>query len=349
VAEVRNQAVTGISNTEQEGFIAASLKRLGWEVVFRATTIDALRKYLDRNPEVQLLLSDDFRGISEVLDQDPIIFRGRSHPFLSGGIDLPESDQELSLILQNSLLQRQGQPLRIPPHSGTLIAFASIGRGHGTTTIALNVAQEIALNGSSVLFIDGHVFHPQVAHMYSFNGLTKSIKVTEFGFSVTEVSSLEWLHSILVDLARFEYIIVDLGELLISEQTHGGRRFGDIFLAWIVQSCSQLNIVLPSGDHRLEEIPAKLRLLGSLSPALHPDLIIAASSVLGKRDRERIQMEAKEVTGLDSFIYPRDNRSLDLVKKGSGTLATSAPKSHLRLELNTHLATYQRRINRLSS
>ncbi len=349
MGELKYRAVTGISNTEQEGFIAASLKRIGWEVVFRATSIEALRRYLDANPDVQLLLSDDFKGIGDFLDLNPIIFRGHSHSSLGVGIDLPNSDHELVQILQDSILQRQGQPVRLPPYAGNLFAFSSIGRGIGTTTIAFNVAQEIALSGSSVLLIDGNFFHPQVAHLYSLNGLTKAIKVTEFGFSATEIASLERLHAIIADLGRFDYVIVDLGEFLISEQTLGGRRIGDIFLTWTLQSCTQLNLILPSDDLQLDQIPNKLAFARSIAPSPHIDLIVAASEAIGKRDREKIQHEVREATGLDSFIYPRDMRSLDLVKKASGTLATSAPKSLLRLELITHLAGYQRRINRLSN
>jgi len=346
--EAKKFVVTAIRDMNQESFVAATLSQLGWIVIYRATSLEGLKAFIGGESQVVVIASDDFRGIETLQFLALIIIRGKSQ-LVSSPADLnPVTAQDLQMIMQAQLHDVTRSELRIQPFAGKLEAFGSIGRGVGLSTIALNVAHEYSLNGEQICLIDCNLENPFFAKYLQLNGIRDGAQKTRYGFSVSEIDSPKSFQSLVTSSSHSDYLIVDLGQLLISSRTSIGRRLRDLTLTWVIQSMNALHLATRNNADDFRELRRVLTEIRVLSPQVPIHHIITLDEAVGRRDREKIAVSAREVTGLDVSIFSRDKKSVATAAMARAPLEPSTPKSLLRNEIVHHLDDAPKRINLLS-
>lgn len=315
--------VTAIRDMEQEGFIAASLRRSGWEVIYRATSVSALKDKLREYPKALLLSSDDFGDISEIHSGPAIQLRGRSHPLTASSSLNPQSDLELAEIIR-----KQGSATNsrhISATSAKVIAISSIGGRTGATTLAITAAEQIALAGRKVLLVDGNRFHPRIAYHFQLHNIRGEIAETPYGFSICEATDIQGLNSLASEANKFQSIIIDLGSIPVARV--GGQRIEDLTMTWAINSRASQLITARDDDFSIAQIT---RNLSEEERALRPGeatIFLAPSKILSRRERKQVIEERSKLLANQVDIFSRDLRSVERMDKSHSTLNFSAPSS----------------------
>jgi len=315
--------VTAIRDMEQEGFIAASLRRSGWKVLYRATSATALKAKISEYPTALLLYSDDFGDINEIHPGPSIQLRGRSHPLTASSSLNPQSDLELA-----ELIRAQGSATKtrhISATSAKVIAISSIGGGTGTTTLAITIAEQLAQTGRKVLLVDGNRFHPRIAHHFQLHNIRGEITETQYGFSIYEATDLQGLNALASQANLFQSIVIDLGS--ISAAKVGGQRIEDLILTWAINSRARGLITARDDEFSIDQIT---RYLGQEERALSPGevaIFLAPSKILSRRERKQVSEERSMLLATQVNIFSRDLRSVEKMEKSHSTLNVSSPSS----------------------
>lgn len=312
-------AITAIADSRTESFVAASLVRQGWEVIFRALSYQDLKFYLDQDDcgEVPVFLSPDLRGIapqSERSIRREILISTR-----------PKSDFEIAELLRERDLPAQRVRPNLPPHI-KVIGFASIGRGVGTSTLALNLAQELTLHGAKALLIDAHPRSPYLSHHTGLFGLTRGVLISAFHVALLETPSpATALQEKLFEIGEFEYLIVDCGEIYRANEMVSGRRYEEAAFEWLSMHGSELIVVREELEAKRAINQERLDELGRL--AIKPQI----SHLINKCDpAQKKRLTSQHET---ASIFTRDTRSILSMERERSTLAQCAPKSQLRHDL----------------
>ena len=142
-------AITAISDAQGEGFITASLERQGWQVIYRALAHQELIQFFDsiNNQVVTLFTSSDFASLSASLINN-------QWPHINTIVldVIPTNDHDFSEIIRGGTEVKSHNWAKVP--SIPILTFTSFGRSVGTSTIALNIAAELAEMGSEVLLVE---------------------------------------------------------------------------------------------------------------------------------------------------------------------------------------------------
>lgn len=315
--------VTAIRDMEQEGFIAASLRRSGWKVIYRATSITALREKLIENPTALLLSSDDFGDISEIHQGASIQLRGRSHPLTASSSLNPQSDLELAEIIRTQGFTANTR--HISATSAKVIAISSIGGRTGATISAITIADQIAQFGRKALLVDGNHRHPKIAYHFQRHNIRGEITETQYGFSICEVADIQGLNSLASQANHFEIIIIDLGSISVARDV--GQRVEDLTLAWTTNSRARELITARDDDFSIDQT---MRYLAQERRALRQGeatIFLAPSKVLSRRERRQVVEERSKLFATEVDILSRDLRSVEKMEKSHSTLNLSSPSS----------------------
>ena len=345
MAKDATTVITAIRDMHQEGFIAAALSRLGWKVSLRATDLDSLSKQIAENPECLVVASDDFKGVEKIEVRNRILLRGLSQALVSGAVVSPVSDSELHHLM-NSISQGSSEKsVKYPKIETSVITVASLGRNVGTTTVAINLASEIALQGRSVLLVDCHSAHPSISSYLVLYGLREKIIDSEFGFSATEIAGSERLLELSELASDFDVVVIDLGELLLSERTTVGGRLSDVLSTWALKSSQRLHIVSNVSDLGNQELLRRLHALNKVAEVSYIDRVIKLSEITNKREILRLKKSSEDELGISTFIYPYDRKAMQAIRRDQRPLAQIAAKSVLRAEIQSHLQACENRVH----
>lgn len=315
--------VTAIRDMEQEGFIAASLRRSGWKVIYRATSVTALKAKLIEYPTALLLSSDDFGDINEIHPGPSIQLRGRSHPLTASSSLNPQSDLELAEIIR-----AQGSATNtryISATSADLFSISSIGGRTGATTLAITIAEQVARSGRKVLLVDANRFHPRIAYHFQLHNIRGEIAETHFGFSICEATDIQGLNYLASQANHFQTIIIDLGSIPASKV--GGQRVEDLTLAWAINSRARELITARDDDFSTDWINRSLADEGRSLRAGEATIFLTPSKVLSRRERKQVIEERSKFLALEVDIFSRDPRSVEKMEKSHSTLYMSSPSS----------------------
>jgi hypothetical protein len=336
MAKDATTVITAIRDMHQEGFIAAALSRLGWKVSLRATDLVSLSKYIAENPDCFILASDDFKGIEKIEVRNRILLRGLSQALVSGAVASPVSDSELHHLMTSISRSNSEKSVNYPKIEASVLTVASLGRNVGTTAVAINLASEIALQGGSVLLVDCHSAHPSISSYLVLHGLREKIIETEFGFSATEIASTERLLELNERASGFDVVVIDLGELLLSERTTVGGRLGDVLTTWALKSSQRLHIVSNLNHPGNDELARRLQILSKVAEVPYIDRVMKLSEITNKREVLQLKKSSEDELGIPTFIYPYDRRAMQAMRRDQRPFAQTAAKSVLRAEIQSH-------------
>jgi hypothetical protein len=223
--------------------------------------------------------------------------------------------------------------------------LGSIGRSVGTSTVALNFAQEIYLQQESTLLVDANFSHPTFSQYFDLHGISRTTKESQSGFSISEIVQIDDVHRINNSVEEFRRLVVDLGQLRITERTAVGRRLEDVATSWALHSMSSLHIVTRNSVEDFKKFHSMVVEISRISPLPAIHHLIILDEVLGRRERERVAVTARETTGVAASIISRDRKSVQGAAIQRSTLAASAPKSLIRNEILIHLNDCDKRGN----
>jgi hypothetical protein len=321
-------AITAIGDAQGEGFIAASLERQGWQVLYRALAANELTQFLDTLDlqEATLFTSGDFASGSTHYLRNLKSTIKEIH--LS---KIPTNDHDFSEIIRGSTKDVAQIWSTLP--SIPIVTFTSFGRTVGTSTIALNVASELAGQGARVLLIDAHVRSSFLSSYLQIFGVNREVMRTPFGFSIFEAHDVESFTKIEQELAQYEILLIDIGEVWQPAKAISGLRAEDFAFSWAAHYSTEMITISCAQGRSLNEVRNSLSELEEL--AIKPKLSYLINNSQNYSPKERILQEKKverELHCLPTFL-PRDERAVQRAKAASSTLAQSAPKSALRAEI----------------
>jgi hypothetical protein len=321
-------AITAISDAQGEGFVAASLERQGWQVLYRALTPYELSQFLDtlEAQEATLFISADFASDVSHNSKNlkPIINVIRLN-------EIPTNDHDFSEIIRGST-KEMGHPWSIFP-SIPIIAFTSFGRTVGTSTIALNVASELAAQGSRVLLVDAHLRSPFLSRHLRIFGVNRDVMRSPLGFSIFEAHRAEDFAKIEAEIAEYEFLFIDLGEIWQPESAISGYRIEDYPFTWAAHYATDLISVSSEQGASLQEVRDSLKMLAELALKARISHLFNFSQIYSPKELKIQQIRVEDELHCRTTFLPRDDRAAERAKAASSNLVQSAPKSALRAEI----------------
>lgn len=316
---------------EQEGSIAAALQRSGWKVMFRATSPDLLLKNLERYPEAFLILSDDFLDPREISRGNTALLRGRTQAISTVGAAIPKSDFELVELLRSLRSEKETVRKVIPATQREVVAFASTQGGVGTTTMAINVADQIAALGKKVLLVDACSGRGSIAEHFEVHDIRGKVKELNESLSLFEISELMHLIHLSEIAVQFEFIVIDLG--VVAEKNLSGSRVLDQTFQWIIHSRGKAVVTSRSNQKAIDRTLQFIQKVRSATASVVVESVITLDSPLSRRDRLRIEREASERYLTHVSTLSMDRKSIHSAEVQGTTLRNSAPRSVLNREV----------------
>lgn len=321
--------ITAIKEIDKESFIASSLLRQGFIINHRAISPESLVNYCAENfaEEITILASENF------LDPHQLVELSAS---INGKIeilrDIPTNDIELAELLRPTL-SVSPIPLKPLPAHLQVIAIASLGCFVGASTIAINIAQELSLNGMRTLFLDANFRNCFASEHFGVFGLNRGIQPVHGGLSLFEISSDDWHTRISEYFSQFDRLVIDIGALFKVESSLSGRRMEDLLLQWVCRNAVELLIITDEerlwrseGLHLYKQIESS-----TVRPEL--SLIINQTPPLARRDREKRSASVADKYARSAESISRDVKAFATMRQQSATLATASPKSRARNEI----------------
>jgi MinD-like ATPase involved in chromosome partitioning or flagellar assembly len=298
-------------------------------------------------------------GLHEVLDRSA---DGREiEEVVSGGVPVPS---------------RLGDARRAPRRTGEVVAVWGPAGAPGRTTIAVNLAAEIAAAGHSVALVDadpyGGTVAPSLGLLDEAPGFASACRLASGdALDRTELERIAQRHSaprgsfdvftglvgpsrwpelahdrvtaaLQAIAARSEFVVVDTGfslerdEELTSDQFAPRRNAATFAALGAADRVAAVGLADPVGLSRL------LRGHGDLVEVVEPDRIDVIdnrvrSAALGIDAHAQVRQTLRRFAGIaDATLLPHDGRATDAAILTARTLRDSAPRSPLRTALREY-------------
>jgi MinD-like ATPase involved in chromosome partitioning or flagellar assembly len=244
---------------------------------------------------------------------------------------MPTNDYDFSEIIRggkNTKSRNWGTRPSIP-----ILTFTSFGRSVGTSTIALNIAAELAEKGSEVLLVDAHIRSPFLSPYLQKFGVNREIVRGSYSFSIFEAHNSEGFALVEQELAHYEYLLIDIGEIWKPAQAITGLRVEDYVFTWAAHFSTELISISSRESRTLGEVRKNLRELEQLAIKPRISHLVNFAQNLSPKELSIQEKRAEQELQCPSSFLPRDDRAALRAKGASATLAQSAPKSALRGEI----------------
>lgn len=325
--------VTAIRDTSYESFVASAASKFGWKVLYRATDFLGLKNFIELNSNVLLIASDDFTRIDEIVCREKLLLKSGLDSESRGAVDMPRNDSEFHQLALSLLHSRETGSSAMPVFENNVTVFASLGRRLGTSTFAINYAVEIGALGHKVLFIDAHGAHPTASTFLDLHGANRSIVHLDYFVSIAEIDSHSMLKEVRDESHKYQYLVIDIGELVLGESTLIGRRFEDILMKLSLKSAKRCNIFLEERMLKRNEFSDQLTHVRQISESIALHFFTYSDNPLSQRTRQAICREIEVSTGFGAIPVIRDSRAIAAQEERGRPLAASAPRSNLRRQI----------------
>jgi len=272
--------ITAIADAEFEGMVSSALFSRGWNVIARPLDTKALEQAAHTHIEANLLIiySVDLPGLNRDLLQRLKLSKVSTFGFAdetgsARGFDeislRPRSTEELISYIRGNIrspLLRSPLIRNNPTLKARVIGVGGAGHSTGATTLAINLAQELALLNRNTLLIDANLSAPAISTLLDLRNLAGEDKWRDLSpnFSVTEVTqhNVTQFSERAVDAASyFDSLVLDLGSLSNISSDLSDRRWSSQVKIWSSTYAQELLITAGSDvlqSRRLNEVSAEL-------------------------------------------------------------------------------------------
>jgi hypothetical protein len=349
MGEMLTQSVaTAIRSAEAEGFIAGTLFSQGWSVSCRALDFQSLLNHVE-GTEVDgtlLLISTDVEGFS-LQGLEHIKQLGVKYFLFAATIDArelypeaiatPTTPLELLGIIRGSLRTPLIRSTRAKPIRSKIVGICAASHSLGCTTLAINLAAELAESEKKVLLVDAHGYFPSIALKLGERGLNSSSEVRSISNNLwaleitqseidTQMTALEHARS------EFDFIVVDLGVLSDFSATLSGRRWSSEATVWTTTHGDEMWVLAQTdlvGMQRLRLFVAELT-KNSIKPRLSFLHALSGVSKRNKLGQESFLSMVTTLRPLRILEFPWDPRSAQGAEDKRTTLYESNERALLR-------------------
>ncbi len=327
--------ITAIADPEFEAMVSSALFTRGWNIIARPLDFNTLERELGINRDAKILLiySVDLPGLSnarleKLPDSKVAIFGFADSAGSPRGFSeispRPNSDDELLAYIRGNIrspLLRAPLIRSSPTFKAKVIAIGGAGHSTGATTVAMNLAQELALLEKKTLLIDANFGAPAIATLLDLRKLSEEDKWRDLSafFSVAEItqkSVTDFTMWAAEAAAYFDLILIDLGSITNIASDLTDRRWSSQVKIWASTFAQELIICTGSDVLQVQRL---IQLNAELASAKLP----AKTTIYCQGSENKSRQ--------DRYQYlPIDNRLCYNARKGRTTLVEINEKAPLR-------------------
>lgn len=330
--------VTAIGSPDREAIISRALFNSGKDIRFRALSFAELSHYVASLHEDQnrwlIVASHDLLGINaeEIhrWSSDNI-----SCVILDPSTDFLSSDEITALVSQRMRAPMVHTPLVKHRKLINAIAVTGTSGAPGRTTIAINLAREIASQRHATL-VDADSLNPAIEHLL---GLTDYAWRTHAQKNISpHLTITSELNLTSESIDRETTYISDCGALIDIAKMRTDRRHPGAIQAQWIESAATIIFVTRADEislRKLSEFVSQRRQLPSRT-----EVIYLLNFVGHSRRYRELEKNFRSIAPGPKFIARSDYATMDRVVALQSTIADVAPRSPLRKmikEISTHL------------
>lgn len=327
--------ITAIADADFEGLVSSALFARGWNIIARPLDLNTLEREVFAHQEANLLViySVDLPGLTrQSLDKI-----SRSKISIFGFADAagsprgfseisprPHTAEELLTYIRGNIrspLLRAPLIRSTPNFKARIIAVGGAGHSTGATTLALNLAQELALLNKNTLLIDANFVAPAISTLLDLRKLTHEDKWRDLSANlsvseITQSSATDFATRAEFAAAYFDFLVIDLGSITNLASDLSDRRWSSQVKIW--SSTFAQDLLVTTGFDLLQ--CQRLNLVNSeLGKIKLSARITTCYQGMGEKGRDA------------QFKYlPIDTRASALARKERTTLAQVNEKAPLR-------------------
>jgi hypothetical protein len=327
--------ITAIADPEFEAMVSSALFTRGWNIIARPLDFNTLERELviNRDAKILLIYSVDLPGLSnarleKLADSKVAIFGFADSAGSPRGFSeispRPNSDDELLAYIRGNIrspLLRAPLIRSSPTFKAKVIAIGGAGHSTGVTTVAMNLAQELALLEKKTLLVDANFGAPAIATLLDLRKLSEEDKWRDLSafFSVAEITQrtvADFTMWAAEAGAYFDFILIDLGSITNIASDLTDRRWSSQVKIWASTFAQELIICTGSDVLQVQRL---IQLNAELASAKLP----AKTTIYCQGSENKSRQ--------DRYQYlPIDNRLCSNARKGRTTLVEINEKAPLR-------------------
>ncbi len=315
--------ITAIRNSKSESFVAQSLHRIGWKLIYRATDFSGLLISAEKSPEAIIIASTDFGVDKTKLTNTVITLESRQEP----------TDHLIQELLRDMVESDRPKHSTPPLCSSKVTVVASLDSGLGGTTSAINVAHEKSRPAGKTLLLDFNSANPSISGYFDIQRINRRVSPTSFGFEIGEVSDLSTFTRIAEQSDSYDEVIIDLGRIPDHDLLMSGMRIHEVLARWSIQSAAVLLLLSRCNESSLKRLSARSLLIAQSTPAMKIlPLLLSPAPLLG-REKRAIDDNARRIIAGEFRHLPWEARLIEKAASERAPLAHISPKSLLVQEI----------------
>jgi hypothetical protein len=217
-----------------------------------------------------------------------------------------------------------------------IVAVGGIGHATANTTVAINLAQELAQLKVKTLLIEANFQAPAISVLLDLRKLSSEPKWRHMS---EDLAVMELTQETLTDLEEkivlagesFDRIVIDLGSVAYLARELSDRRWGSLVKIWASRNADSFIFTTNSsflGKKRYEEFEQSFSKISLQSEVHLVDTLLSS-----KRDREVGSIRKDAFGSATLWSLPWDPRSCQQAIADRATLVQSAERGALRKEI----------------
>ena len=272
------EIVTVFRSAERESEIAAIVIHFGWRLIRRTFSLESINKVGDDSSTIYLV-------------DESLVKQASPNNFTSHIIEVSDAMSASDIftrVTSQSDSHMISQSRSLSFQSKSVIAFGSLMRASGTSTLSFECASLLQETGAKMLFIDAHPQNPFIAPHLNLHGIHTRSQFVGGGVEIVEFDpkSSESVETCQDSINRAERVVVDLGDVRSLSARVRGKRLQDLAVAAFAQSISHL-IVVEDGRRNSNELFEEFGIDNArLTYCKHIERVVNFSTLREYKDRK---------------------------------------------------------------